>query len=525
MLPVHFFDFTTRKFLIKPVFFIVFFFGACTSIYASHITGGEMIYEYLGPGTQANTTKYRITLKLFRDEHTTGAAMPATVFIGIFSNDNNSQYPYPNGPYSVVKLEEDGVLVDPYPPCVNNAPDLNYHVGYFPLIVELPNNTKGYTATYQTCCRVNPLMNVFNTNGVQGTGSTYSCSIPPIADNSPQFVSSIDLVCKNKQFNLNFNAIDDDGDSLVYTFVEAFDGGVATNANNVNPLPPPYHSVSYINGFASELPLGSNVTIDSKTGVVSGVAPAAGKYVVCVSVGSYRNGKFIAEHRKDFIINVADCDFAGAELTPKPVTCDGFDVSFSNANTSILNKTFLWNFGDPGSGVMNTSTLANPTHQFSDTGIYVYMLVVNPGQPCSDSTTEIVKVYPGFYPGFTSTGQCKNTPIQFTDTTHTRYGRVDSWLWNFGDAQSSNNESSLKNPVHTFGTSQDYNVQLIVSSNKGCIDTVRAPVKIKTHQTLQLPMIRLSVPLILCSLTGLVQEAFSGHRTITSIIRIVVHLW
>ena len=48
-----------------------------------------MIYEYVGPGAAPNTKKYIITLKLFRDQLTTGAAMPVSVFIGIFNNDNN----------------------------------------------------------------------------------------------------------------------------------------------------------------------------------------------------------------------------------------------------------------------------------------------------------------------------------------------------------------------------------------------------------------------------------------------------
>jgi hypothetical protein len=203
----------------------------------------------------------------------------------------------------------------------------------------------------------------------------------------------------NRVFSLNFNAIDKDLDSLVYAFADAYDGGLATNANNINPSPPLYRSVSYINGFVKDQPLGKEVTINPKTGVISGIAPAPGKYVVCVAVSSYKNGKYIGEHRKDFIVNVGDCDFAGAQLAPKPVTCDGFEVSFSNTNTSLLNKTFYWDFGDPESGALNTSTLANPTHQFTDTGVYIYKLVVNPSLPCSDSTTQIVKVYPGFYPG------------------------------------------------------------------------------------------------------------------------------
>src|SRR5678816_1307949 len=217
---------------------------------------------------------------------------------------DRTQYPFPNKPYDVPKSSELPVEVNPFAPCISNAPVLNYHVGIYILRVTLPNNSKGYTATYQTCCRVNPLANVFNALGIGGTGSTYSCSIPPVHDTSPYFTTSIDAICRQKRFTLQFNAIDDDGDSLVYFFAPAFNGGATQNSANVNPDPPSYAGVSYINGFTADMPLGNKATIDAQTGIISGVAPDEGKYVVCVAVLSYRNGVLINEHRKDFIVNV-----------------------------------------------------------------------------------------------------------------------------------------------------------------------------------------------------------------------------
>jgi len=32
--------------------------------------------------------------------------------------------------------------------------------------------------------------------------------------------------------------------------------------------------------------------------------------------------------------------------------------------------TWIWNFGDPASGILNTSSLQNPDHQFSTTGTF-----------------------------------------------------------------------------------------------------------------------------------------------------------
>ncbi|MEO8412809.1 MAG: PKD domain-containing protein [Ginsengibacter sp.] len=476
---------------------------------AAHIVGGEMLYQYVGPGSAPNTSTYIITLKLFRDQLTTGAAMPADVFIGIFSNDDKSQYPGIGQPYDVIKSSELPVQVNTFPPCISNPPILNYHVGEFILQVTLPNNIKGYTATYQTCCRVNPLANVFNSAGVGGTGSTYSCSIPPTHDTSPYFSTVIDAICRQKRFTLQFNAIDIDGDSLAYAFVPAYNGGSTQNAANVNPDAPPYFGVSYINGFASGAPLGDNATIDSKTGIISGIAPNVGKYIVSVAVTSYRNGVLVNEHRKDFIVNVTDCDFAGVELDPRPVSCDGFSVAFSNDNNSPQNQTFYWEFGDPASGAMDTSTLKNPTHVYTDSGSYVYKLVINRGQQCSDSSTQIRQVYPGFFPGFETTGRCVNAAIQFIDTTKSRYGVVSSWRWDFGNTTTTGDTSVLKNPTYTYTTIGNYPVQLTVTNNKGCIKTIEDTIAI-----IDKPTFDITNDTLVCSIDTLQLTASGGTGSI-----------
>ncbi len=453
----------------------LFFFVVCTfQGFASHIVGGEMTYEYTGPGLSPNTKHYKITLKLFRDQLGGGAAMPVNVYIGIF--DGNQQYPAPGQPYPVDKTREDVVPVKPFPPCVVNADPIDYHVGIYELNIDLPNNVNGYTAAYQTCCRVMPLENVDN-NTSNGTGSTYNCNIPASIDISPDFSTSVSLICKGRSFTLDFSAKDADSDSLVYSFCNAYDGGLAVGSGPINPEPPPYNSVIYYNGYTQLTPLGPTVTIDPATGIISGIAPGVGKYIVGVCVKSYKNGVLMGDHSKDFIVKVGDCDFAGAQLIPKPVSCGGFTINFSNDNQSPLNQTYFWDFGVP-SLTNDTSNLPNPTFTYPDTGAYVYKLVINRNQPCGDSMSQVVKVYPGFFPGFKWTGQCVNTPVQFMDTTSTRYGVVNSWSWDFGDPLTLADTSHTINPVYTFPNSGNPVVRLIVSNSKGCNDTVSVPVNI-----------------------------------------------
>ncbi len=132
-----------------------------------------------------------------------------------------------------------------------------------------------------------------------------------------------------------------------------------------------------------------------------------------------------------------------------------------------LIKTYFWDFGDG-----TTSTEATPNHTYADTGTYTFRLIINRNEECSDSAISRIKVYPGFFPGFTFTGICTNKPTQFRDTTKTRYGVVDTWSWDFGDLNTTSDVSNLQNPVYTYPQTGVKNVRFIVTNSKGCIDTV-----------------------------------------------------
>lgn len=457
-----------KKFLFVSLFSVLSF-----SSFANHISGGEMIYQYMGPGSSPGTKLYKITLRLFRDNLGGGAAMPGSVYIGIFNNDNSQAIG--GSPFTVSITSSVSVPVSPPPACMVNPPTLDYSMGSFEFTIQLSNNANGYTAAYQTCCRIFPLENVLTQNQpAQGEGSTYMCIIPGTNqlasgnNSSPQFITQLTRVCYKASFTFNFSAVDPDGDSLVYYYCNAYNRGNSTNSGNVNPSTPPFQSVSYINGYSGTNPLGSGSSLNPLTGIISGIAPqTSGRFVVCVCVDEYRNGVRIGTHRKDFILNVRDCEVATATLLDKYPSCDGFTVSFSNLTPSNAITTYYWDFGDG-----NTSTAESPTHTYADTGVYILKLVVNRGLFCSDSTTSIVKVFPGFRPDFSMAGQCQNIPVQFSDLTTADFGVPIKWDWNFGDIFSPTNTSTIKNPTHTYTSTGQYTVTFVVETNKGCIDTL-----------------------------------------------------
>lgn len=66
--------------------------------------------------------------------------------------------------------------------------------------------------------------------------------------------------------------------------------------------------------------------------------------------------------------------------TPSSATLVSFNANGTVTVGGATIVSYQWDFGDPGSGVNNTSTLANPQHQFSAAGSYRVTLTVTDSQ-------------------------------------------------------------------------------------------------------------------------------------------------
>ncbi|HWN89200.1 MAG TPA: T9SS type B sorting domain-containing protein [Chitinophagaceae bacterium] len=470
---------------------VIFFICSAIPSFARHITGGEIFYEYLGPGAAAGTSQYKITLRLFRDCFSSGAQLDPTVNIGIF--DKLSGTPVSGSPFTVSLDHIQTIQKSGNIPCIINPPQVCYQVGFYYFTVTLPNNQMGYWISFQRCCRVD---NITNLSVAIGVGATYVGSIAGSHtlgnmtsnhNSSPQFyLRDTALVCQNRNFTLDFSASDPDGDLLTYEFCEAYTGGSEGSPVVTNPPPPPYAPVPYGNGYSASAPMGPGVTINPTTGIISGIAPGAGSYVITVCINEWRNGNVINTHRKDFILKVADCDFVAAQLPLSAVFCDDFNVGFANQTPTSLIYSWHWDFGIAGT-LNDTANIETPSFTYPDTGLYTVKLVVNPGDPCSDSATMQIGLYPGFFPDFVSSGICVTKPTSFTDATTTAYGVVSGWRWDFGEPTVNNDTSRLRNPVYSYPTVGVKDARLIVQSNKGCIDTVTKAITIIDKPPITLP--------------------------------------
>jgi gliding motility-associated-like protein len=479
-----------RKIILALLFLI-----SATSAFADHLKGGFFTYTYLGAGiNNPSYLRYRITLTVYMHCEPSAGQLTDPINFSFFNAATNGFIQdvsvHITSQYDLTKTHNDECISGDHTGC-------KYRIVIYDLpSIELAPLPNGYTVAYQRCCRVISMQNVTNSNAV---GTTYNITIPgtlsPFSastNSSPRFpVNDTVIVCANSHFQYTFQAVDLDGDSLSYAFCDAYGGGGQSNGtgcgdNSPDPACLPFTTVPYTSPYTGSQPIGALVTINPVTGLIGGIAPGGlGEYVVNVCVSEFRNGVFIASSRKELHVEVQSCNVVQATLDPSYITCDGYTLTFSNNTPNSLIQNYYWDFGVT-TLTNDTSNLPVATYTYTDTGMYTVTLIVNKGLACTDTATTIAKVYPGFFPGFVYSGICANHPTQFTDTTKTNYGVVNTWRWDFGVTTLTNDTSHLQNPVFTYPIPGTYNVQFIVSNSKGCIDTISKPVDILDKPPLNL---------------------------------------
>ena len=434
-----------------------------------------MFYTYLGQTTNGEH-RYSVTLKFFM-RCNSGRQFYNPAVISIFNKKNSNLITT----IDVTLASTHTISLKNPDPCITNPPTVCYEVGYYEFQVSLPGSADGYKLASQVTYRIQGIKNL--SSGYSQTGATYTADIPgstpvnsgPVNTSAIFTGSDLVIVCADNPFTYSFEAIDKDGDQLRYSFCEAYthsNGGVG-GVNGTPPGTPPYPSVPYGPPFTGQNPLGSAVSINPNTGLITGVAPSAGAYVVTVCVDEIRNGIVIATQRKDLQINIAPCVIAGALLSPEYMICkDSKSLSIANQSVSPLIKTQNWTIFDPSGIPLTTSSSPAISYTFPDTGVYKIKLVVNSGLACSDSTNSVAKVYPGFVPRFTSDGVCFNKPTHYKDATISAYGTVNSWSWDFGEASVATDLSNFQNPTYTFPSMGRKYTTLVVGNSVGCKDTL-----------------------------------------------------
>lgn len=152
--------------------------------------------------------------------------------------------------------------------------------------------------------------------------------------------------------------------------------------------------------------------------------------------------------------------------------CLGLNNSFidlstlDNSNGDIID-TWSWSFGDG-----NSSSLQNPSHQYAAEAVYETKLVITTNNGCQDSIIKQTAVYPLPAVSFDFNDACFGYEHAFSNNStisnqHTN-NSIDVFDWNFDDG----NNSAEEDPTHTYTNEGSYDVELTLTSNNGCVDSL-----------------------------------------------------
>ncbi len=184
------------------------------------------------------------------------------------------------------------------------------------------------------------------------------------------------------------------------------------------------------------------------------------------------SGKIIYEIRPDSI-------YAAYSWFPSINGCRRADFTDAS-HVALTERTHVaawnWNFGDAGSGTLNTNSQQHPAHIFSTGGDFDVKLVTVSSFGCKDSITHTVSIENDPVTVMADFSFASNTCfIAFTDASTAVGGAsISQREWDFGD----DSTSGEQDPVHVYQVAGDYTVTLTAVSSAGCANTVQKTVTV-----------------------------------------------
>lgn len=326
-------------FLIPVVLFMLPF-----SANATHIVGGEIGYRCLG-GNQ-----YEITLRVFRDCFN---ADPTALFddpgvIGVYASNGLRLSNISLRPIGNDTLREG--LDSCYTSFINSV---CVHTTVYRTVITLNPRVGGYHFVYQRCCRNTTISNIVNPTEA---GATYDilltevamqkCNSSPVVNRWPPV-----YVCANQELNVNSAATDVNNDSIAYKLCAPLVGGTLQRPQPIPPTAPPFQPIIWLGptySLANVLGGNNPLTIDVNTGIMKGVPPVLGQFVVAVCVEEYDRftKNLLSVVRRDFQYNVVNCTVPQATFEAPEEVCVGSKLTLKQNTPGA--KLVEWYLGEPG---------------------------------------------------------------------------------------------------------------------------------------------------------------------------------
>lgn len=375
---------------------IVLFIGAlAVQSKASHAMGADLTFTHIS-GNQ-----YRINLSFYRD---CSGITPLSSYTITVSSASCGQ--------TLFVTVNQTSFVEVSPLCAAMLPQSTCSGGTLPGVqqymyegtVTLPATCSDWVMSYTECCRNSSITTLSSPGSENLYVEARFNNLVSVNNSSPQFTTlPVPYICAGQSYIYNHGAVDPDGDSLVFTLINALNAAGS--------------SVVYNGGFSGAVPMTSAppVSINSTNGNVTMNPTVPQIAVIAVRVDEYRNGVLIGSTIRDIQVTVLNCTnnspainaitsvVNATQTGPFSIeVCPGQSLSFTIPGSDPdggQTITWSWNNGIPG-GVFtgpSGSSPQNATFSWTPTGgdVGFHSLVVqlqDNGCPVIGSQTRAIDI-------------------------------------------------------------------------------------------------------------------------------------
>lgn len=486
-------------------------------IRATHLMGGQIEYEYLG-AVGGGYYRYRITVKVY------------------YNCDATSNVPVPQDPrYLFSALEVPGsskpyyrldtlpridtnLIVPELPSGCAVGANVCIREGIYIKEIDFPSTyngqfVNGYHIWYVDFARNNSIVNLANP-GNEGMGFYAFIPSPVVQNNSAKFNAlPVPFLCSGDTVDVLNTAYDPDGDQLVFSFVDPYDGWDCFNdpawgcysSFQASGVPMPAQTVAWAPGYSLNQPFGSNgyAYINAFTGFTRYYNPNTGNFVVAVEVKEYRNGQLVGITRRDYQLIFLSCpstppNFSSVNGVPVPSNYtpsftieEGqqicFSLGFSDPNGDSLTITASGPILDPSIVTNPANTQPSIPHKVDSAGSvqFCWQTVCGEGRsapytlnviatdngcpPQTAATVPLIYVTP--FDGANSINGPDNVCGNQTNTVYSVplvSGASYNWAVQGGTIVAGQNTNSI---TVNWGNVNPGTVMLTITSQYGCADT------------------------------------------------------
>lgn len=209
---------------------------------------------------------------------------------------------------------------------------------------------------------------------------------------------------------------------------------------------------------------GDGATLDTITNSAKHIYSTPGNYTVKLVIVDSAGCKDSLIRTNYIHVGGATVNFSGTPTSGcLPMAVNFTDLSTPNGGFGI--KSRFWDFGDLSTA---NTTSATTSHTYNATGTYTVKLTVTDSNNCVTTLTKssyILVSHPTAQFFNPDSNTCKGQNILFINTST---GNISSYSWDFGDGGTSTSNS----PFHTYNSTGNFTVKLVVTDDIGCKDSI-----------------------------------------------------